>query len=50
MVQLALANPGEPVMEKLHASRLIELIGHDKIFLTVGEAVLTCAPKLATDV
>ncbi|CAA6664443.1 unnamed protein product [Spirodela intermedia] len=42
--------PGEPVMEKLHASRFIELIGHDKIFLTAGEAVLTCTPKLATDV
>lgn len=44
-MQLALANPGEPVMEKLHAANFIEHIGQDKIFLTVGDAVVAFAPK-----
>lgn len=44
-IQLLLANPGPVVMEKLQASMFTELIGHDKIFLTVGEAVMSCAPK-----
>uniref|UniRef100_A0A1D1YH94 Sulfate transporter 1.3 n=1 Tax=Anthurium amnicola TaxID=1678845 RepID=A0A1D1YH94_9ARAE len=48
-VQLVLANPGQSVMDKLHSSRLTELIGHDRIFLTVGEAVLSCTPKSAID-
>ncbi|XP_078440909.1 sulfate transporter 1;3 [Wolffia australiana] len=47
-IELVLANPGDAVMEKLHASRLIELIGDDKIFLTASEAVLAFAPKSAT--
>lgn len=44
--QLALANPGPVVVDKLHASKFTELIGEDKIFLTVADAVLTCAPKM----
>ncbi|MQM14844.1 hypothetical protein Taro_047781 [Colocasia esculenta] len=44
-IQLVLANPGPVVMDKLVASKFTDVIGHDKIFLTVGEAVLTCAPK-----
>ncbi|EEF28228.1 sulfate transporter, putative [Ricinus communis] len=45
-VQLVLANPGPVVVDKLHASRLAELIGEDNIFLTVSDAVNACAPKL----
>ncbi|KAK8942085.1 Sulfate transporter 1.2 [Platanthera guangdongensis] len=44
-IQLLLANPGPVVMEKLEASLFAELIGHEKIFLSVGEAVMSCAPK-----
>uniref|UniRef100_A0A5B7A0P2 Putative sulfate transporter 1.3-like n=1 Tax=Davidia involucrata TaxID=16924 RepID=A0A5B7A0P2_DAVIN len=45
-VQLVLANLGPVVIDKLHASNFATLIGEDKIFLTVGDAVLTCAPKM----
>ncbi|KAG5016027.1 hypothetical protein AAZX31_08G178400 [Glycine max] len=44
-IQLILANPGPIVMEKLHASKLADLIGEDKIFLTVADAVSTFGPK-----
>ena len=43
--QLLLANPGPIVIEKLQASKLSDLIGEDKIFLTVGDAVTTFGPK-----
>lgn len=45
-VQLILTNPGQTVLDKLHASHCADLIGEDKIFLTVADAVLTFAPKL----
>ncbi|XWS39701.1 hypothetical protein CRYUN_Cryun18bG0077500 [Craigia yunnanensis] len=45
-VKLVLANPGPVVVDKLHASKFPEMIGEDRIFLTVAEAVLTCAPKM----
>lgn len=44
--QLVLANPGSTVMAKLHASNLASMIGEDKIFLRVSDAVLTFAPKM----
>lgn len=44
--QLVLANPGPVVVNKLHASSFTELIGEDNIFLTVADAVHTCAPKM----
>ncbi|KAJ8647120.1 hypothetical protein MRB53_000143 [Persea americana] len=44
-VQLLLANPGQVVIHKLHASKFPDLIGHDSIFLTVGDAVLTMKRK-----
>ncbi|CAL0334594.1 unnamed protein product [Lupinus luteus] len=44
-VQLVLANPGPIVMEKLHASKLTELIGEHKIFLSVTDAVATFGTK-----
>ncbi|KAI3509382.1 hypothetical protein L1887_24613 [Cichorium endivia] len=45
-VQLILTNPGQTVLDKLHASNFADLIGEDKIFLTVADAVLTFAPKM----
>ncbi|KAM7478951.1 hypothetical protein LguiA_027164 [Lonicera macranthoides] len=45
-IQLALANPGQGVIDKLHASESPNLVGEDKIFLTVADAVLTCSPRL----
>ncbi|GMI83782.1 sulfate transporter 1;3 [Hibiscus trionum] len=43
---LVLANPGPIVVDKLHASKFHEMIGEDRIFLTVEDAVRTCAPKM----
>ncbi|WMV42779.1 hypothetical protein MTR67_036164 [Solanum verrucosum] len=45
-VELVLANPGTMVIDKLHASGLADMIGEDKIFLTVADAVMTFAPKM----
>ncbi|GLT96685.1 hypothetical protein SLE2022_142910 [Rubroshorea leprosula] len=45
-ITLVLANPGPVVVDKIHASGFAELIGEDKIFLTVADAVLTFAPKM----
>ncbi|KAM0923225.1 hypothetical protein ACQ4PT_005670 [Festuca glaucescens] len=44
-IQLILANPGPIVIQKLRAAKFTELIGGDKIFLSVGEAVKMFAPK-----
>ncbi|XP_054777993.1 high affinity sulfate transporter 2-like [Prosopis cineraria] len=44
-LQLLVANPGPVVMEKLHASKLAETIGEDKIFLSVADAVATFGSK-----
>ncbi|KAL1536223.1 Sulfate transporter 1.3 [Salvia divinorum] len=46
-VELVLANPGPVVMDKVHASNLASLIGEEKIFLTVADAIQTCSPKFA---
>ncbi|KAK4434160.1 Sulfate transporter 1.3 [Sesamum alatum] len=48
-VQLVLANPGPVVIDKLHASKFTTLIGDDKIFLTVADAIQTCSPKFAEE-
>ncbi|KAF5442433.1 hypothetical protein F2P56_035090 [Juglans regia] len=48
-VQLILANPGPVVIDKLHASTFANLIGEDKIFLTVAEAVSSCSPKMVEE-
>ncbi|RWV89619.1 hypothetical protein GW17_00048224 [Ensete ventricosum] len=50
LLQLVLANPGPVVIEKLYSAKFPELIGHDKVFLTVAEAVMTCTPKAREDV
>ncbi|CAM0871748.1 unnamed protein product [Alopecurus aequalis] len=42
---LILANPGPAVIQKLWSSKFTELIGEDKIFLSVGDAVKNVAPK-----
>ncbi|KAI8532261.1 hypothetical protein RHMOL_Rhmol11G0199500 [Rhododendron molle] len=44
-ILLVLANPGRAVIDKLYASGFANLIGEDKIFLTVADAVLMYAPK-----
>ncbi|XP_054779506.1 LOW QUALITY PROTEIN: high affinity sulfate transporter 2-like [Prosopis cineraria] len=44
-VQLLLANPGPIVMEKLYESELANMIGEDKIFLSVADAVATFRSK-----
>ncbi|PRQ21515.1 putative SLC26A/SulP transporter [Rosa chinensis] len=48
-IQLVLANPGPVVINKLHASHVANLIGEDRIFLTVAEAVSSCSPKLVEE-
>lgn len=48
--QLVLANPGPVVIDKVHASNLAGMIGEDKIFLTVADAIQSCSPKFAEDV
>ncbi|KAK6135403.1 hypothetical protein DH2020_030857 [Rehmannia glutinosa] len=45
-IKLVLANPGQVVLDKLHASEFANTVGDDKIFLTVGDAVMTLAPKM----
>ncbi|XP_073148156.1 sulfate transporter 1.3-like [Henckelia pumila] len=45
-IQIVLANPGQVVLDKLYASGFPNLIGEDKIFLTVVDAVTTLAPKM----
>ncbi|XP_015571601.1 sulfate transporter 1.2 [Ricinus communis] len=49
-IQLILANPGPVVIDKLHASSFAHMIGEDKLFLTVADAVSSCSPKLAAEV
>uniref|UniRef100_A0A1J3K1Y3 Sulfate transporter 1.1 n=1 Tax=Noccaea caerulescens TaxID=107243 RepID=A0A1J3K1Y3_NOCCA len=46
-IRLILANPGPVVTEKLHISKFAEEIGDENIFLSVGDAVAFCSPKLA---
>ncbi|KAM1013991.1 hypothetical protein TB2_043884 [Malus domestica] len=48
-IQLVLANPGPLVIDKIHASHVSTLIGEDRIFLTVAEAVSSCSPKLVEE-
>ncbi|XP_043722359.1 sulfate transporter 1.2-like [Telopea speciosissima] len=48
-VQFVIANPGPEVMEKLHASKFTDLIDNKNIFVTVKDAVATCAPKMVEE-
>lgn len=45
-LKLVLANPGSEVMKKLNKSEIIEKIGQEWIYLTVGEAVAACNYRL----
>ncbi|EXB93349.1 Sulfate transporter 3.1 [Morus notabilis] len=47
-LKLVLANPGSEVMKKLNKSELIDKIGQEWIYLTVGEAVEACNFMLHT--
>ncbi|KAH7567793.1 hypothetical protein JRO89_XS07G0150200 [Xanthoceras sorbifolium] len=49
-IQLILANPGRAVIDKLHASNFANLMGENRIFLTVADAVASCSPKLVEEV
>lgn len=41
--QIVLANPGSEIMKKLDSSKVLELIGHEWVFPTVGEAAASCS-------
>ncbi|KAH7290821.1 hypothetical protein KP509_30G065700 [Ceratopteris richardii] len=45
-IQLALANPGTGVIQKLNDSGFVDVLGQQWIFLTVGEAVQFCSRLL----
>ncbi|CAM8977214.1 unnamed protein product [Rhodiola kirilowii] len=45
-VELIIANPGHIVLDKLHASKLADVLGEDKIFLSVGDAIRTFGHKV----
>ncbi|KAJ4969273.1 hypothetical protein NE237_015974 [Protea cynaroides] len=47
-LKMVLANPGSEVMKKLDKSKFIENLGHEWIYLTVGEAVGACNFMLHT--
>ncbi|XP_048231181.1 sulfate transporter 3.1-like [Ricinus communis] len=47
-IKLVLANPGSEVMKKLNKAKVIEKIGQEWIYLTVGEAVGACNYMLHT--
>lgn len=49
-IQLILANPGPTVIQKLRSAKFPELIGVDKIFMSVGNAVKKFAPDSTDNV
>lgn len=49
-LQLVLTNPGPAVIQKLRSAKFTDMIGEDKIFLTVGDAVKKFAPKMVDNV
>lgn len=49
-IQLVLANPGPVVIQKLRSAKFTDMIGEDKILLTVGDAVKKFAAKVADNV
>jgi hypothetical protein len=46
MRQLAMANPGARVAQKLEDAGLMEKLGREWFFLTAGEAVKLCSARL----
>ncbi|MCO5597975.1 hypothetical protein L7F22_052064 [Adiantum nelumboides] len=49
-IQLAFANPGTGVIQKLNDAGFVHLLGNQWFFLTVGEAVQVCSRLLKVDV
>jgi hypothetical protein len=45
-LQLAVANPGSQVIQKLDTSGFLEQLGSEWVFFTVGEAVQVCSIML----
>ncbi|KAG6414907.1 hypothetical protein SASPL_122283 [Salvia splendens] len=45
-IGLVLTNPGQAVLDKLHASDFAEVVGDERIFLTVADAISTLVPKM----
>lgn len=41
-LQLILANPGGEVIKKMNKAKLIDVVGEEWVYLTVGEAVGAC--------
>jgi len=48
--QVAMVNPGAGVMEKLRRANLIESLGQDCLYLTVGEAVISYSSTMKEQV
>jgi hypothetical protein len=46
MFQIAFANPGVGVAQKMQEAGFMDLVGREWFFLTVGEAVQVCCSKL----
>lgn len=49
-LQVAMVNPGAGVMEKLRRANLIESLGQDCLYLTVGEAVISYSSTMKEQV
>ena len=45
-MQLAMANPGTEVAQKLNESGVMDRVGREWFFVTVGEAVDVCSSHL----
>uniref|UniRef100_A0A803LBV9 STAS domain-containing protein n=1 Tax=Chenopodium quinoa TaxID=63459 RepID=A0A803LBV9_CHEQI len=45
-VKLVIGSPVQFVVDKLHSSGLIKLIGEENIFISVADAVLTCSSAI----
>ncbi|KAL5542853.1 hypothetical protein UlMin_010563 [Ulmus minor] len=48
-IQLALANPGPILIDKLHESKFADVVGESNIFLTVADAVHTFSPRISDE-
>lgn len=49
-IQLAIANPGTGVIQKLNDAGFVEVVGQEWFFLTVGEAVQVCSRLLKVNI
>lgn len=49
-IQMAFANPGTGVIQKLNDAGFVDVVGQEWFFLTVGEAVQVCSRLLRVDV